>query len=79
MTCPRCEEGTLVRIIFKETGKRAYLCNFCESMWFEGTDISSNTAFMLRSYQRGIEREYTLDEVEDKDFEHRPARYVHYR
>lgn len=79
MKCVRCEEGTLVRIKFKETGLRAFLCDYCESIWFEGRDISPNTAFMLRTFQRGIDREYTLDEAEDKDQEHRPARHVNYR
>lgn len=79
MKCVRCEEGTLVKIRFKQSGKNAYLCDFCESLWLEGTDISLGTGFMLNSYQRGVEQEYTLDEAEDKDQEHRSARYMHYR
>lgn len=76
MKCVRCEEGALVKIKFKESGKDAYLCDFCESLWLEGVDISLGTAFMLSSYQRGVEQEYSLDEAEDKDQENRPARYV---
>lgn len=76
MKCPRCEEGTLVKVRFKETGKRAHLCNFCESLWFEGKDIALGTAFTLSSYQRGVEREYSFDELSEKDKDHRVVRYA---
>lgn len=79
MRCVRCEEGTLVKIRFKDSGKGAYLCDFCESLWLEGTHVSLGTGYLLDSYQRGVEREYTLEENEDTDQEHRPARYVGYR
>lgn len=79
MRCIRCEEGTLVKIQFKETGKRAYLCDFCESLWLEGMDISLGTGFMLNSYQRGVEREYTLDEIDEKDQNHKSVHYVRYK
>ena len=79
MTCPKCAEGTMVKVTFKESGKGAYLCDFCESLWLEGSSISANTGFMLSSYQRGVEHEYTLEESEGKDQEHRPARYPTYK
>jgi len=79
MKCVRCEEGTLVKIRFKESGKSADLCDFCGAMWLEGMTIALGTGFMLNSYQSGIEREFILDEAEDKDQEHRSARYTQFK
>lgn len=79
MTCPKCNEGTIVRIRFKKTGKMAYLCDFCETVWFEGEDINFNTGHAFESYTGGHGLEYTIDEIHEKDQDHQPVDYTDYR
>lgn len=75
MVCPKCEEGTIVKVKLKKNGKVAYLCDFCERMWFEGEDIDKDAGHTLGSHQNG-EREYTIGELEEKDQNHKPVRFV---
>lgn len=70
MKCPRCEEGTLKKIVFKESGKKAHLCDFCDSLWFDNELISATTGHTMRGFTQGEEDEFeTLDE---QDQDHRP-------
>ena len=74
MICPKCEEGTIVKVELKKNGKIANLCDFCERMWLEGENIGKDAGHALSSYKNG-EREYTIDDLEEKDQEHKPARF----
>ena len=78
MICPKCDEGKMTRVRFKTTERNAYLCDLCEALWFVGEEIGITTAHTLSAH-RGEDVEYSLDENEDKDQEHRSARYVHYK
>lgn len=75
MVCPKCEEGTIVKVKLKKNGKVAYLCDFCERTWFEGENIGKDPGHTLSTHQNG-EREYTLEEREEKDQDHRQVRFV---
>lgn len=79
MRCPVCEIGTVVRIYFKRNKKLARLCDCCEALWEEGEDIGGNTNHTLHSYAHGDEYEYLVDDLEDNDYEHQPARYLEFR
>lgn len=78
MICPICQEGTLLTIEFKHSGKRALTCDFCETLWFEGDIIDGHSRQTLQSYSRrqGDESKYT--ELEDPDDERKPLTYVAY-
>lgn len=78
MLCPRCDEDDVKKIRFKSDGKVAYICEFCESLWFEGEEISPFTARALRSFKPEEGIEYVWDEVADKD-EDRRHTYYHRR
>jgi len=79
MECPRCELGEIIRIRLKRDGSRAYLCDACESLWFEGEPIDFQTGHFLASYSRREDREYTVEEMDEEDQEHRQAKYVDFK
>lgn len=79
MTCPKCEEGEIVKIRFKRSERVAYLCDFCQALWFEGEEINFATGHTLDSYREGGDVDYTLDEVQEKDQNHQPVDYKNYR
>ncbi|OGH13160.1 MAG: hypothetical protein A2687_05235 [Candidatus Levybacteria bacterium RIFCSPHIGHO2_01_FULL_38_26] len=73
MTCPKCDEGKIVKVKIKKTGKVAFMCDFCERIWLEGEDIGRDPGHVMGTNRNG-EREYTLDDLEEKDQEHKSAR-----
>lgn len=79
MICPKCNEGTITKIKFKKTGRLAYLCDVCGTLWFEGESIKFNTGHTLEAYSQVEGREYTIEELEEKDQNHQPARYKNYK
>lgn len=70
MTCPKCEEGNVQKIKFKNTGKKAFLCDFCQALWFDGENITNNTTHTMRSFSQGENMEYNVEYSDDKDQEH---------
>lgn len=74
MKCPKCDEGKLVKIKFKASGKAAYLCDFCEALWFDNERISETTGHTLRAYTHGEEDEFEIYDEQDQD--HRPVGVV---
>lgn len=72
MICPKCEEGTIVKIRFKTNGRFAFLCDFCDALWFEGEDINIATNHTLRSFTQEQELEYSIEEINEKDQDHQP-------
>ena len=57
MICPKCEKGDVEEVRMRSTGKKAFLCDFCESLWFKGEIIDINTDHRLQSFSRGEEIE----------------------
>ncbi|HVZ58589.1 MAG TPA: hypothetical protein VG935_02450 [Patescibacteria group bacterium] len=47
----------------------------CQAFWLEGDVVSSQSAHFLPSFASGQDKEYTLEEAEDKDQEHRSVFY----
>lgn len=72
MICPKCEEGAIKQIAFKKDGKKASLCDFCDALWFEGETIGILSNRTLRSYSDSQGRDYTIEEINEKDQEHQP-------
>lgn len=70
MRCPKCEEGTINKIKFKSNGQIAYLCDFCDEMWFENEHIGILTGQSFRDFSEGKDVEYSFDELAEKDYEH---------
>ncbi len=79
MKCPKCEEGTIISIVMKMTGKEASLCDFCETLWEKGERISSESGSLLSVAKEGGVRDYTIEESEDKDQDHRSAAYSKFK
>lgn len=77
MTCPKCEEGTIKKVIIKMTGEEASLCDYCETLWLMGEEIKYNTGHPFDVVKQGEALEYTLEESEDEDQEHRSTKYTH--
>lgn len=70
MKCPKCEEGTLVKLKFKTSNKTASRCTFCDALWFDNELISPTTGHTLRGFTQGEEDEF--EELDDQDQDHRP-------
>lgn len=79
MICPKCDEGTIVKIRFKKNGRPAYLCDVCGTLWFEGENIKFNTGHTLDSYSQTQDIEYEIEELQEKDQDHQPARNKNYK
>ena len=47
MLCPKCEEGMLKKIQFKKNRKKAFLCDLCESFWWEDEHVTLQHAHAL--------------------------------
>lgn len=80
MVCPKCgNNGTIVKIKFKKTSREAYLCEACEALWFTKDDISPNTGHSLETYVQAEGSEYTIEELQEIDQDHRPVKYADYK
>ncbi|OGH20762.1 MAG: hypothetical protein A3D74_05555 [Candidatus Levybacteria bacterium RIFCSPHIGHO2_02_FULL_37_13] len=79
MICPKCEEGKVGKVKFKKSGTTGYLCDFCESLWFNSDDINIGTGHTLSSFAEGGDREYSLESTGEKDQEHEPAKYKNHK
>lgn len=52
VNCPKCQEGTIDKIIFKKNGKGVYICDFSDSLWLSGEGIGI-TNHVLGSFFSG--------------------------
>jgi len=74
MKCPKCDEGTLIKIKFKSSGKNAHLCDFCDALWFDHEMIASTTGHTLRVYSE--EREHGFTELPEQDQDHQSIKSI---
>lgn len=51
MTCPKCNEETIVPIKFRVTGDEAFLCENCETVWPKEEDIYQTNGHLLNTYE----------------------------
>ena len=65
MICPNCEEGTLNKICLKEGKRKAVLCDFCGTFWFENEDIGVSGGHLFSSYKNEKDLEYNLEDSEE--------------
>lgn len=80
MRCPKCEEGELVKIKFTHNNAIAYLCDFCSRFWFDDEEISPRSSgHALKSHSGEKDLEYKLIEIDKKEQDHKPAKYVDYK
>lgn len=68
MKCPKCDEGTIAAILFKESRRKGYLCDRCGTVWLEGEPIDSTTGHIIQSLTQDEEVEYTFIDI-DKNAE----------
>ena len=76
MKCPKCEEGTITKIMFKKARENAFICDSCETFWKVGEEIKFNSGHPFASHKHAEDREYTVEVAENEDHEHRPASYT---
>ncbi len=73
MICPKCNEETIISVRFKTSGKHAYLCENCRTVWFEGENIKAGAGHLLDSLEDqvyGTTYERMVPEI--KQIEERP-------
>lgn len=70
MKCPKCEEGALIEIEFKTTGRIGHLCDFCEALWFGHERIAVTTGHTLNGYTH--QKENKFEDLDEQDLDHRP-------
>jgi len=77
MTCPKCEEGTLNQILFKQQQEYAFLCDFCGSVWLEGESIKLTNGTTIQALTNSGDWEYSfVDRIKEDD---RLVRYPKYK
>ncbi len=79
MVCPKCGEGQIKKIRFLDTGKKAYLCEACEALWFHEKNIPhiKPSTIRLHSKENDLEYSYTIDE--EKDQQNTPSFPIQHR
>ncbi|MDO8269160.1 MAG: hypothetical protein Q7T54_00630 [Candidatus Levybacteria bacterium] len=75
MKCPKCEEGTIKKVAFKKSERLGYLCDFCGTAWMGDENVGVNTGHPFDAVSQGDVLEYTLEESEEEDQEHRDVMY----
>lgn len=79
MKCPKCEEGNIIKVVFKKSGDNGLLCDRCEALWFDGETINADSAHKFRSFSEGLDREQVLEEFDEEDQDHSPINYTTYK
>lgn len=77
MTCPKCEEGTLNKILFKKSQQAGLLCELCGAVWFEHENVKATTGHYIRSLTINGDMDYTF--VDTERDENKPVRYEKYK
>jgi Zn-finger nucleic acid-binding protein len=65
-SCPRCNQGPIVLERIRATAELIQICEECEAVWLDGTDIVLATFRTFYSFmeERGLSDRW-LDELED--------------
>jgi hypothetical protein len=79
MKCPKCEEGNIIKVIFKNSGDCGVICDRCEALWFANEAIDAGDAHKFRSFSQGLEREQALEAFDEEDQDHSPINYTSYK
>ena len=74
MICPKCEEGEIIKIRFLYNGTIAFLCRFCDTLWFDREHIDAITGHDFNAFSQDQDFEYTVEELAEKDQDHQPVR-----
>ena len=69
MRCPKCEEGTLMKIKFNATGKTAYLCDVCRTYWLTTEHIESQAGHILDENAQEFTMPETFSYLKEEDKE----------
>ncbi|MCR1870473.1 hypothetical protein [Longicatena caecimuris] len=61
MVCPYCEQGNVVQVKIKRTGKKIYICDECDTIWLNGETIShfNGTGFEEYAKANGFQSIWT--------------------
>ncbi len=65
MLCPRCDgQGTVHEVRIRLNGEIARLCDECEALWREGTEVSASSVVDFSTYVRPLGLRGLFEEVE---------------
>jgi len=53
-TCPRCDQGIVVPVRVRKTGRVIYLCDECEAVWFCSDSIEYATFNYFNLYMERL-------------------------
>lgn len=67
MQCPKCEEGTISKIIFKKTNIKGSLCDLCGAVWDENEIVSNKSGTMIQLLKKDGGMDYTFVDADEKD------------
>ena len=59
--------------MLKKTGRPAFICDVCETLWQENESIAAHTGHLLDSDE---DMEYEIEPSERQDQEHKSAAYT---
>lgn len=43
MICPKCAKASIVEIVIKTSGKNAFLCDHCDTVWLAGEVLTAHS------------------------------------
>lgn len=72
VACPRCKQGWVCKVRYRQSGEVFFICEECEALWLENQPIATErfadfqTYFQTRGQRVGWQQMEMLPEQHDK-------------
>ena len=68
MSCPSCDQGALYRVTFPANGISSYMCDECNTLWLNHSDVGPETGYALHAILKwmGIKEEPGAVEIGER-------------
>lgn len=73
MICPFCEQGRVYRVRLTALNQIGFLCEECDALWFDKSEIARDTYVVFEAYLQSHGRPGLWSEVEILEKEISPA------
>ena len=64
MICPFCEQRDIVKTKVKKTGNTIFICEECDAVWKQETDIGTNNVTNFEDYAKKNNISNSWEELE---------------
>ena len=45
MICPYCEQGNILNVVVKKSGRKVLICEECDTIWLREIDVETGIGF----------------------------------